>query len=164
MGIFDNMTQVDAFENSKYFQEGRYIVQIKVCKTKTSDHKGTSVIVEATVLATTATHEDGPKVGERGAQVWSISGEKKTMGLGNLMSFLCASFQTTQGAHDDDAWKAIVGQVLDDNALAGQIFGLDCHMKKTRTGGDYTVHSWRGPQTAEQLAAFGLAPDGSKSA
>lgn len=165
MGIFDDLDQSDAFDNSKYFQEGRYVVKIHACKLR-EGHKGTTFIVEATVLGVASEHPNAPQPGERAAHVWKASGspEKIEMGRGTWMGFLCAAFGVQKGAYDGPTWKTISAQVLDDNYLKDQVFGLECHMKKTREGNDFTVHSWRGPQSAEQLATFGLAPDGSAGA
>lgn len=163
MGIFDDLDQADAFSNSKYFQEGRYVVKIVACKF-IQGHKGDTFVVESTVLGVKSSRADAPQVGERAAHVWRASGspEKVTMGRANWKGFLCAVFALGDGSTLDGAyWKRISASVLDANYLKNQVFGLECHTKKTRSDDDFTVHNWRGPQSPAQLAEFGLAPDGS---
>ncbi len=173
-GILDDLDQAEVFENSDFFAAGRYIVRIEACKFILKGHKGDSFVVEATVLGVIA--EDGevkqkdgsmemvnyPRVGVRAAQIWGASGTEQRIkqGRGTWIAFLCSAFGVKKARFTGPEWKSHSGAVLDGH-LNGQIFGLDCHMVRTKEDGPFTVHNWRGPQTPAQLAEFGLAADGS---
>lgn len=173
MGIFDNLnTDADVFENSKYFQPGRYIVDIKQCKFISGGHKGDSFVIEATIVgaipdpyfpAAYALAHPGkapplaPTPGELAAQVWNASGDKRDIARNTWLGFLCAICGAKQTDYDDKQWKTISMRVIGDNAFGGKRAYLEVFMKKTLAGGDFTQHAWRGAPTAEQLAEFGIA-------
>jgi hypothetical protein len=156
MGIFDNLDQAQVFENSKYFQPGRYIVDINACKFNMAGFKGDSFVIEATVVAAISDHPDAPKPGELAAQVWNASGEKRDIARNTWLGFLCNVYGIKHDQYTGEQWKAISAKVIDDNALKGTRLYLEVFMKKTKAGGDFTQHAWRGVPTAEQLAEFGL--------
>jgi len=156
MGIFDNLDQAEVFENSKYFQPGRYIVEIAACKFNQGGFKGDSFVIEATVKGVISDHADAPKVGERAAQVWNASGEKRDIARNTWLGFLCKVYNVKQDAYDGEQWKTLSVKVIEDNALKGQLVLVEIFMKKTRAGGDFTQHAWRGVPTAEQMTEFGL--------
>ena len=155
MGIFDNLTQAQVFENSKWFQPGRYIVEIQQCKFNSGGYKGDSFVVETKVIAVDSSHPDAPQVGETAAQVWNASGDKREIARNTWLGFLCMCYQVKKEDYDDSQWKDISGQVLNDNALQGYRMFLEVFMKKTREGGDFTQHAWRKPATAAHYVELG---------
>lgn len=156
MGILDKLTQADVFENSQFFADGRYIVDIDACKL-VSGHRGQHFVVEATVVAGISTHPEAPQAGSRAAHVWKVSGDKLEMGRNTWMGFLCACYGVKKEAYDDATWKQISAKVLDENHLGGSRHLLECHTKQTKAKTDFTVHSWRGPASAAALTEFGVA-------
>lgn len=170
-GIFDNLDEADVFENSAYFQPGRYIVAINACKFISGGHKGDSFVIEAKVLgvipdaeypAVYALAHDGnppppcPGVGALAAQVWSASGDKRDIARNTWLGFLCSAYGVDKEAYDGAQWKTISERVIGENALGGQTLALECFMKKTKVNRDFTMHAWRGTPTAETMAEFGL--------
>lgn len=156
MGIFDNLDQAEVFENSKYFQPGRYIIAIKACKFIKGGHKGDSFVIECTVKGVISDDPNAPQIGELAAQVWNASGDKLDIARNTWLGFLCKAYGVKQKDYTGEQWKHISTKVIDDNALGGTVFALECFMKKTKAGGDFTQHAWRGVPTAEQLAEFGI--------
>lgn len=156
MGIFDNLDKASVFENSKYFQPGRYIVEIKACKF-ISGYKGNSFVIESVVKAAISDAPEAPKVGELAAQVWNADGDKRDIARNTWLGFLCAAYGVKHTDYSGDDWKRISEAVIEENKLAGTLLLVEVFMKKTRSGGDFTQHAWRGVPTAEQLSEFGLA-------
>lgn len=156
MGIFDNLDQAQVFENSKYFQPGRYIVEINACKFNQAGFKGDSFVIEATIVAAISEHPEAPKVGELAAQVWNASGEKRDIARNTWLGFLCNVYGVKPDEYSGEQWKAISAQVIDNNALKGTRLYLEVFMKTTKANNPFTQHAWRGVPTAEQLAEFGL--------
>lgn len=156
MGILDDLDQAEVFEKSKWFQTGRYIVDIRVCKFIQDGHKGDSFVVETAVVGAISSVSDAPDPGEIAAHVWSASGDKRDMAKATWIAFLCGVLGVEQKAYTGDQWKAISVNALDHNKLSGTRSYLECFMTKTRAGGDFTVHKWGGTPTAEQLAEFGI--------
>ncbi len=155
MGIFDNLDQADVFENSKFFQPGRYIVAIKACKF-VQGFKGESFVIECVVKGVRSEHPDAPQPGELAAQVWSASGEKRDIARSTWLGFLCAVTGKAKDDYTGEQWKSISSKAIDENALANQVCYLEVFMKKTRAGGDFTQHKWHGIATDAQLAEFGI--------
>jgi len=156
MGIFDNLDQAEVFENSKYFQPGRYIVEIAGCKFIKGGHKGDSFVIEAIIRGAISDHPDAPKVGERAAQVWNASGDKRDIARNTWLGFLCNVYAVKQDAYTGDQWKALSVKVIDDNALKGTLVYLEVFMKTTRAGNPFTQHAWKHVPTAPEMAEFGL--------
>lgn len=156
MSIFDNLDQADVFEQSKYFQPGRYIVAISACKFNSGGFKGDSFVIEAVTKGVLSDHADAPKVGELCAQVWNASGEKRDIARNTWLGFLCAVYGVGPKDYGGDQWKNISAAVIDQNALKDTLMYLEVFMKKTRAGGDFTQHAWRGVPTESQLSEFGL--------
>ena len=157
MSIFDQLDQTSIFENSKYFQPGRYIVAINAVKFIQGGYKGDSFVIEAKVLGVKSEHPDAPAPGELAAQVWNATGEKRDIARATWMGFLTTVYEKKQEELTAEQWKQVSAQVIDNNALAGQQLYLEVFMKKTRAGGDFTYHKWIGIATPDQLAEFGIA-------
>ena len=155
--MFDNADQVTIFENSAYFQPGRYIVKINACKLITGGHKGDSFVIECTVLGSKSESDKAPGVGETAAQVWNASGQKRDLARSTWFGFLCAAYGVAQSDYDNAAWKAVSEAVIEKGALNGTILYLECFNKITKAGNDFTKHNWGGVPTAEQMAEFGVA-------
>lgn len=158
MGIFDNLSQAQVFENSKYFQPGRYIVEITQCKFNVGGYKGDSFIIECKVIAAISEHPDAPKVGETAAQGWNASGEKRDIARNTWLGFLCRVYNCQKEDYNDAQWKKISTKVIDENKLAGTRMYLEIFMKKTKKGGDFTQHAWRGIATAKHYKEFNMQP------
>jgi hypothetical protein len=156
MGVFDNLDQASVFENSKWFQPGRYIVEIQQCKFISSGFHGDSFVIEAKVLGVISTHPDAPQPGELCAQVWNASGEKRDIARGTWLGFLCAIYGAKPADYSGEQWKAISAAVIDDNKLKGQWVYLEVFMKKTQKGNDFTQHKWLGTPKPEVLKEFNL--------
>ncbi|MDP6424616.1 MAG: hypothetical protein QGG14_07725 [Planctomycetota bacterium] len=158
--MFDNADQVKIFENSAYFQPGRYIVSINACKLITNGHNGDSFVVECKVLGALSESPTAPVAGALAAHVWNASGDKRDMARATWFGFLCACFGVEQSAYDNAQWKQISEQVIEHGALNGKIQYLECFNKPTRAGNPFTKHNWKGTPTAELMAEFGLNADG----
>jgi hypothetical protein len=156
MGIFDDLDQADVFANSKYFQPGMFIVDIKACKFITGGHKGDSFVIEATIVATKSDHADAPQPGELAAQVWNASGDKRDIARNTWLGFLCSAYGVEQKAYSGEQWKTISEKVIGEGALDGTRLRVEVFMKTTRAGNPFTQHAWRGVPTAAELAEFGL--------
>ncbi len=156
MGIFDNLDQAEVFEQSAYFQPGRYIVAIKACKFISGGHKGDSFVIETTVRGIASEHPEAPKVGETAAQVWNASGDKRDIARNTWLGFLCAAYGCKQTEYNGEEWKNVSNAVIEQNALEGTLLFLEVFMKTTRAGNPFTQHAWKGTPTKEQLAEFGL--------
>lgn len=162
-GLFDNLDQASVFENSKWFQEGRYIVEITRCVFIKDGYKGDSFVIEARVLGAISTHAAAPTEGQLAAHIWNASGDKRDMARGTWMGFLTNVFQLEQSDRDGDWWKATSAQVLDDNYLGGSKLYLEVFEKPKKNQSDpnkpkmFTQHNWYSTPTAEQFAEFGIA-------
>ena len=157
MSIFDNLDQTQVFESSKYFQPGRYIIDLNAIKFIQAGHKGDSFVIECKIVATDSDHPEAPKPGELAAQVWNASGEKRDIARATWMGFLTTVYDKKQEELTAEQWKQVSAQVIDNKALDGQRLYLEVFMKKTRAGGDFTYHKWVGVATPAQLAEFGVA-------
>lgn len=154
--IFDDLDQATVFENSKYFQAGMYIVDIGACKFISGGHKGDSFVIEAKIAGVKSDHADAPQVGETAAQVWNASGEKRDIGRNTWLAFLCAAYGVEQSKYDGAQWKTVSERVL-EGALNGTRLRVEVWMKTIqRTGKPFTMHTWRGVPSVEELAEFGL--------
>lgn len=157
MGVFSNLSQVKTFEKSKWFQPGKYLVEIEEIKFIESGNKGDSFVIQGKVIAVESEHAAAPKVGETAANVWNASGEKRNIGLSSWKSFLQAAFGKDEiNAMDDEALEELSGSVIDDGALDGMPMLLDVWMTETKAGGNFTKHDWKRPATPEDFAEFGL--------
>lgn len=164
--IFDNLDQADVFSNSKFFQPGMFIVDIKVCKFISGGHKGDTFVIETVIAGVRSDHPDAPQVGETAAQVWNATGEKRDIARNTWLGFLCSAYGVEQKVYTGDQWKQVSVAVMDGGALSGGKSSstpgvptrllVEVFMKTTRAGNPFTMHAWRGVPSAAQLAEFGL--------
>lgn len=159
MGVFDNLSQAKVFENSKFFQDGRYIVELLACKFIAGGHKGDSFVIETKVYHTESNHEKAPEPGETAAHVWNASGDKRDIGRSTWLGFLCKVYGVQPSDYDDKQWKKISAKVIDDNVLKGTYLYLEVFTKIIeKTGKPFTQHAWKGPALPEHYADLGIEP------
>jgi hypothetical protein len=158
MGIFDNLDQTEVFEQSQYFQTGRYIVAIKACKF-IQGHRGESFVIEAIVKGAKSEHEKAPAYGQLAAQVWSASGDKRDIARNTWVGFLCAVYGKKPGDFNAEEWKATSEAVM-NGALLGQLMYLEVFEITTKAGKPFTKHAWRNVPSASDLAEFGIDGEG----
>lgn len=156
MGIFDNLDQAQVFENSKWFQPGRYIVEINRCVYIKDGFKGDSFVIEVLVHGAISDDVNAPKPGEIAAHVWNATGDKREIARNTWLGFLCNVFGLKPTDRDSAWWKSVSAQILDDNYLKGTKLYLEVFAKTTQAGNPFTAHNWKGVPTAEQFAEFGL--------
>ena len=123
MSIFDNASQVNIFENSAYFQPGRYIVRIDEVKMITGGFKGDSFVVQGTVLGAKSDEASAPSVGMTAAHVWSVSGDKREMGRATWFGFLCGVYGVAQSEYSDAQWKQVSEKVIEGALNGTQVNG-----------------------------------------
>lgn len=152
--LFKKLSAAQIFESSKYFRPGRYIVKIKDVKF-IDGHRGESFVIETKVLAAVSSAEDAPEVGDTAAHVWKVSGDKKQVGLGTWMQFMCAVLGMNQDDQTDDEWETISNDVIDNNAFEDIDMLLECHNIVTQAGDNFTKHTWIGQATDETKEEFG---------
>lgn len=164
MGVFDNLSQAQVFENSKYFQDGRYIVELLRCKFISGGHKGDSFVIETKVHFALSDHEKAPKKGETAAHVWNASGDKRDIGRSTWLGFLCKVYNVQPTDYDDKQWKKISVKVLDDNKLAGTMLYLEVFTKIIeKTGKPFTQHAWKGVAQPKHYRELGVEPPKKKA-
>ncbi len=159
MSIFDNLGDARVYDNSKFFQEGHYIVRIADCKF-IEGYKGQTFVIECNVLGAKSGHEKAPTPGQIAAQVFKADGDKRDIALSTWKGFLCVAFGLDPDELDNEEWKDLSASVLDEGSLNGTVLELQCFMKTTLKGGDFTQHKWVGRPGKETLAKFGLDSDG----
>jgi hypothetical protein len=154
--MFKKLAGVTAFEKSKFFQEGRYVVKIRKVKFNESGFKGSSFVIETEILGTQSDNEDAPQRGEIAAQVWRVGdGEKREMAFATWKLFLTGAFEIESELSDEE-WEELSMNVLEEGVLEGKVMMLQAWMVKTKAGGDFTQHKWLRPATDEDLAEFGI--------
>ena len=155
MGYFDNMSDAQVFDKSKYFQEGQYLVELKKTELK-SGHKGESFVIETSVLGAHSDEDNAPEAGETAAHVWNAS---KEMSQSTLMQFLCAlQGVSSPKALDDAKWSKIGKAVFEKNRAAGTVMYLEVFNTKTKAGNDFTVHRWQRVAEDADFERFGVDP------
>lgn len=152
--LFSKLSSVKAFEKSKYFAEGRYIVEFSKIKL-ISGHRGESFVIEAVVKGALGVPEGGPDVGDTCAQVWNVSGEKRELGLGTWKGFLEGIQGDEIDSYSDEQLEHLSNKIL-DGALEGKMVRLDVWTTTTKSGGDFTVHRWLGAPSEADLEEFGI--------
>lgn len=154
--IFDNLDQAQVFENSAFFQKGKYLVEILACKF-IQGYKGDSFVIETKVVQVNSDHPEAPQPGSIAAQVWNATGDKREIARSTWLGFMCAVFDKKKDDLPGEKWKELSAKVIDENALKGKQMALDVFIKKVQsTGNDFTHHKWFLP-TAERLVEFGLS-------
>lgn len=159
MGIFSKASNDEVFGTSKYFQPGRYLVEIK--KVKSFDgQKGVAFVIETLVKGAISDHKNAPKVGESAAHVWNLGGSQltKTMGMSNWWGFAMAALGVEdKNSYTDTEWEDASEDIIDNGSLEGQLMCLECFFKKTKEKQqDFTVHKWLREATQEDLDEFGV--------
>ena len=158
MSVFQKLAGVQAFENSKYFQEGTYVVEITKVK-NIQGYKGESIVIETKVLGTDSPHENAPQPGEIAAQVWSVDGKKKEIGLSTWKGFLTVACELGPEADNmsDKEWLDLSIACTDGGALVGTPMYMQAWVKMIQsTGQPFTMHRWVRVATPEDLAQFGI--------
>lgn len=155
--MFKQMAGIKAFERSKWFSPGNYIVEINATKFVQNKRK-TSVIIETIVLGTDADDENAPQPDEIAAQVIVCSGEWGELGLANWKQFLTIVLQVEDPETvSDEQWEKWTDEAFEEQGLKGVRLHLQCwhKAKKSNPAEVFTVHQWSYP-TEAQLKKFGI--------
>lgn len=151
MGVFDKLGSQRVFEKSAYFQPGKYLVDLELCKYQ-EGYKGKSFIIEAVIVDRESSHADAPEIGSRASHVWKADGDKEDIAKSTMMQFLLAACGEPQSAHSDEEWATIAQKVFGPtNALAGTRMVVEVFMTVTKRGQPFTAHRWLGTTDAESL-------------
>jgi hypothetical protein len=158
MGVFDNLDTVKTFEQSKYFEDGRYIVAIEAVKFLSGGFKGDSFVIETRILGAQGTGPGAPVAGDSASHVWNCSGNKREIGQATWLSFLKAVFGKSEiEGMTGDQLKGLSAKIIDQGALNGTKVYLEVWTKETQAGNPFTMHSWKRKATEADLAEFELA-------
>ena len=141
MGLFDKIGSAKIYGSSKFFDEGMHTVEInKVLLNK--GHKGTSFIIECTIITTTGELKPGTTC----AQIQKMDGDKRDLALSTIKQFIQACVGDEVEGYTDAEWKALADSVVsDEQPLAGLKMKLETFLKPTRAGGMFTNHKWLHP-------------------
>jgi len=143
MGMFDGMNQAPMGLQRLYFQVGRYlikVIKIKGITAAESFHGRGSFVVECEILKSTV---PGLPPGSQPAWVQTIgqSAKDREMAFGAIKLFFAAVLNDPKLA-GLDVESLADNAVSDANPLCGAALGLVCTNKRTKAGGDFTLHAW----------------------
>ena len=166
MGIFSGIGDAKVGIGGVYFDTGNYVVKIRAAKMVLSRKKDDLYTVECDVK-----ESDNQAIRPGTMATWQTNAAYDSF-LGNVKAFLAA----TNGAdpsneaelaatfpNKGDAEAAAEYSVSADNPLAGTWLNLNCVKKKTKSGGDFTVHNWSVyPKAGQSLHPEYVAEQGRK--
>jgi hypothetical protein len=153
--ILDEIKTGDIGNNTRngFFDpvEANYKVRIEMCKNKpATDNSGPAFIAELEVL-----ESDNPNIEPGDYKDWyrgvdGKTGIQRKMAAKDLVTFLCAAagFDPDVAGDKERFFNAhgngskLLAAAGDDNALDGALLNLRTYTKKTKAGGDFTVHCW----------------------
>jgi hypothetical protein len=147
--MFGGIGQATIGQGGVYFLPGKYEVEVVAVKMIETRKKEDMFIVECLI-----NESDNPerRVGTKAAYCCN---RKHDSFLGNVKAFLAAcngadpenEAQVAEVFMENgrDTTQDVADFAIDEkeNPLAGTKLGLTCVNKKTRTGGDFTLHFWQ---------------------
>lgn len=152
MGLFSGIGGAKVGVGGAYFSAGQYIVRLKLVKIVQSRKHEDLYTVETIVKSS---NNPDIKVGE--LRTWQTNAKRDSF-LGNVKGFLAAcngvdpsnEVQVAELFPNPEEAEAAAEFSVDEkeNPLGGIWLNLSCVLKKTKAGGDFTVHNWM-PYPAE---------------
>lgn len=145
MGMFSGIGGAKVGIGGVYFEAGNYVVKLKAVKNVNS-RKG----VDLFTVENDVKESDNSKIRPGTMATWQTSSKNDSF-LGNVKGFLTAcnggdptNEADVAAAFPNDAESEAIAamSVGPDNPLAGTWLNLNCVLKKTREGKDFTVHNW----------------------
>jgi hypothetical protein len=150
MSYFSGIGSAKIGISSAYFEAGNYVVDIVAVKMVNSRKREDLYTIETCVV-----ESDNPKV-IVGRKYTCQYNRKHDSFFGNVKGFLAAANGVepdprnekeiatlfTDESGRDIAEEVAEMSVSDENPLAGTRLTLNCVIKKTRAGNDFTIHNW----------------------
>ncbi len=155
MGVFDNLDQVDeGYDNSKYFEEGKYLVDLGLVTFKQGT-KGGSFIIETTVLAAVSVKEGAPEAGDAASHVWNL-GQYPDMARAKWIRFLMGATGKGQKDLTGPQWADLSEKIVAQGAMKGTKMFLEVVQEDRPGKHPLKHHNWKRQAVAQDFADFGL--------
>jgi len=140
MSLFNGIRDAKVGQGGVYFLPGLYEVEIQKVHTLVSRKREDLFIVEAKIL-----ESNNPDRAPGSSASWLVN-FKQDAALGNIKGFIaaCNGIDPADEVRvndevDEDVCEYVVSE---ENPLAGTRVKLEAVMKKTKSGGDFTLHIW----------------------
>ena len=147
MSLFEGIEEAQVGQGGVYFLPGKYVAKILKCITLKSRKREDLFIVECEVVESDVPER---KPGTRASWIVNF---KQDAALGNIKGFIAAANGINPGTEDlvreEVDSEVCEYSVSPENPLAGILIRLVAVNKKTRAGGDFTLHLWEPYEPAE---------------
>ena len=168
MGAFDAMDRPGTDSRPGYLDKGSYLLSITSVRSKPSENpkaaRGTNVVIAEFVVAEST--NPNIRIGESRCWVSTITPDAKgdraaadvkcllfaVLGHDPANRDAVAAFEGSLAAKGVKVSQLFAEMTGEANPLAGQRVRVDCSVKKTGAGGDFTIHSWK-PANAAGVAS-----------
>lgn len=135
MSKFAGISEASSYAGGNYFKAGLYTVSIKEVKMVTSRKRDDLFIVECEILTSSCEELVA------GMTCSWVVNMKHDASLGNIKQFTAIATGSPEKEIDEEVCELVVSN---ENPLKGVKIGLECNEIKTRSGGDFTKHTWFG--------------------
>jgi len=153
-----NIGSAQVFGRGQYLKEGNYKLRLLKMFTIKTRKKKNALIVDFEVL-----ESDNPAIKEGGTRNWFQDLSDEDIAFPEIKKFMLKLFgfqDNDDGVEEfedkledllevcaDDKWK---DEDDEDHPLHGRTIDVECWMKETRGGKDFTVHDWKVDEDAEE--------------
>lgn len=159
MGAFDAMDKPGTDSRPGYLDAGSYLLTVTSVRSKSSENpkaaRGTNVVIAEFVVAEST--NPNIKIGDTRSWVSTITPDAQgdraaadvkcllfaVLGTDPSNKDAVASLEATLAAKGTKVSALFAEMTGEANPLAGQRLRVDCTVKKTNRGGDFTVHRWK---------------------
>lgn len=169
MGAFDAMDRPGTDARPGYLDAGKYLLTITSVRSKPSENpkaaRGTNVVIAEFVVAESTNPQI--KIGETRSWVSTITPDAQgdraaadvkcllfaVLGVDPSNKLAVTDFEGVLAAKGTKVSELFAQMTAEANPLAGQRVRVECTMKKTNRGGDFTIHSWKPANAAAPAGA-----------
>lgn len=168
MGKFSRVGKAEAFGRGNYFPNlaATYLVVVTAAKVVDARSNNTFFVLETEVkklLVGSPTGPDGriavdsegrsmPQAGEQRNWMCNLSNDAGPADMRGFAELVWTMLEREGEPTDDDIEKLCDLIVSDEQPLAGVHFKLSTYNRKTKKGGNFTVHDWLAPTEADLAA------------